>query len=679
MSQKSNLFSRRALLVSGSLFTLPLQAFGGAEACYEAFSKLGQVDLAKVINAGTAPSKLSQNTKLAAANLASIVYDYYGPLTLKYQTENIKWEKTQQQLMRDAGQVKNTNDAFFLFTEFVSKFNDIHISAVVPSNLVYRLPIQLNAAEGRLFVHEPADSFPTTSRRPVQGDEVIRINGVSPRKFLETFGPWRAKSNPDTALAHFAMSFPQWQEARGIPLSKFSELSKNPKFAHINDQGVKLSLRSKEGDEYEVDLPFVKQGIGLVGRGLKGNPHPEQIVGSYRPKLVNSDPLAPFADLAPKTAAIYDNVDKLISTKLSQMPLEGTPRAGMLQLGERESFFALPANMRPIELPPQAAQLKRLLSDEVFKAGVFEHNGARVGFLRIASYSPKNLLGTVLAFRYLLSRLQAESDYLVIDQTNNPGGYVILSDLIIKGFTGKFDFRHHLQFSVKPTQKFLRQYKLIKDEIETNGDRLLTDAEALGVANLVAADIKKIEDAAARGDSLSEPITMLATTVYFERSIDVALQKSLNGRTQSTLDRLLGRNADPSIAQILQRALGTDVSRTTVYDKDVYMMINEMDISGGDATPAGLQDYGRAKLIGKRTAGGGASVGTYEVNNAYQMKVHLSESLMRRNNAKYPLVEQFGVTPDIDVPLLAKDIQDGYKSYFARIMENIAKDRSNSK
>jgi hypothetical protein len=53
--------------------------------------------------------------------------------------------------------------------------------------------------------------------------------------------------------------------------------------------------------------------------------------------------------------------------------------------------------------------------------------------------------------------------------------------------------------------------------------------------------------------------------------------------------------------------------------------------------------------------------------------------LMRRKNLKFPLVEQFGVHPDIEVPLLASDIQNGYTTYFPRVMENIAKDRTGKK
>ncbi|MBK7960547.1 MAG: hypothetical protein IPK04_04625 [Bdellovibrionales bacterium] len=89
------------------------------------------------------------------------------------------------------------------------------------------------------------------------------------------------------------------------------------------------------------------------------------------------------------------------------------------------------------------------------------------------------------------------------------------------------------------------------------------------------------------------------------------------------------------------------LTKPGVYTKPIYMVINQFDFSGGDATPASLQDYGRVKLIGTRTAGAGGTVESFSSRQGFlQFTYSLTTSLMYRpGNQTTPYVENYGVIP----------------------------------
>ena len=95
-------------------------------------------------------------------------------------------------------------------------------------------------------------------------------------------------------------------------------------------------------------------------------------------------------------------------------------------------------------------------------------------------------------------------------------------------------------------------------------------------------------------------------------------------------------------------------------------MINEFDFSGGDATPATLQDYGRVKLIGVRTAGAGGSVEEFRNTITSDYKFHMTTSLMYRKNGTY--VENYGVTPDLPLELSKSDYTNGFSQVLNKVL-----------
>ena len=92
-----------------------------------------------------------------------------------------------------------------------------------------------------------------------------------------------------------------------------------------------------------------------------------------------------------------------------------------------------------------------------------------------------------------------------------------------------------------------------------------------------------------------------------------------------------------------------------------------------------LQDLGRAKLVGVRTAGAGGTVNSFSFWRAGEigLSASLTTSLMVRNrgSAHNPWwVENEGVHPDIPFAITPLDVLSGYKGTLERLLETIEED-----
>ena len=184
---------------------------------------------------------------------------------------------------------------------------------------------------------------------------------------------------------------------------------------------------------------------------------------------------------------------------LSDRMLQTRVDAGMVPkadegfgIGSQNPFFKLPADYKELE----ANWYQKLLTGPLEKmsgltAGTFTRNGKKVGFLRIPSYVPANIMLSLFGLRSIIAKLEKETDYLVIDQTNNPGGYVMFSDWIIWSLTGKHDPAKHMGFGVRPTQGFLRQYADLIDSIKN--ENTFSQATKLRYVPLFQAEFEKIK------------------------------------------------------------------------------------------------------------------------------------------------------------------------------------------
>ena len=97
------------------------------------------------------------------------------------------------------------------------------------------------------------------------------------------------------------------------------------------------------------------------------------------------------------------------------------------------------------------------------------------------------------------------------------------------------------------------------------------------------------------------------------------------------------------------------------YTKPIVMLIDEMSGSGGDAFPAMLQGYGRAKLLGTRTMGAGGHVVDAPSLNNSGIQISLTKSLFYRPDGV--AVENNGVAPDFPYTITRDDFIYQYRNY----------------
>jgi C-terminal processing protease CtpA/Prc len=272
-------------------------------------------------------------------------------------------------------------------------------------------------------------------------------------------------------------------------------------------------------------------------------------------------------------------------------------------LGSVTSMFKLPEGAKPLEGMP-------------ITAAIYQAAGKNIGILRIPEYTDDGLLevlGRALAI------MEPQTDVLVLDQTNNPGGSVSLVSDIVGLFANKSYV--DMNFKVRPSLKWIDTINGINEKLKT---MLAADPSDMAANALKA-----------RFEYLGEEFrSSLAEKRFLTNPISLNLTGSF-GMIQP--------------------------NDTVHYTKPVLLLINELDFSGGDAFPAIMKDNGRVTTFGAKTNGAGGNVAEYgPLANSF-FKFNLTESLMVRPNGNY--VENNGVQADIPYSITEDDFMNDYRGY----------------
>jgi len=607
---------------------------------------------------GTA-SRIRENFKLTLTNLFQVIENHYGPLQFKMASRGLNWDQIKREALKRAASLTNEYDQSMEISRILSLvFNDGHVSTRLPSTLLWNLPLQFHMAGEQYYIGFIDSTYPSQLLRPQVGDQLLRINGLEPFQFQRRFPQFQANGNPLTNKVTFGYQLTNLREGQGFPLRELGE------------PVLHLQLKRKEsGDLYEISVPYIVDGTGLIYNqtsAQKGLKTPIQNVAKHDPPP-SPGPQDSAAQLAAQVHALFraEILDQNIQTVTAQKA-SGKTEGVYIRHNRLFPVFKLPAHFKPLDIPDAVkndSRFREFLVSDLFYAGTFERNGKRIGYLKIPTYSPRIFRefptrerALPATIRFFIGKLEAETDALIIDQTDNPGGRVTMADYVIKSLVGEYNPDRHMRFAVKPSQGLIRRYRDTIDSIRKNEDKIFSESEIAELTARLEVELEKILKAHEKGHDLSEPISSLALADYLEILYDRKLFE-LPWRP------------------LLESLTGVNVQKPQTYTKPLFVLINENSFSAGDAVPAMIQDYGRGLLIGTRdstqTAGAGGHVETFSLRSQLDIEIGLTTSLMVRYDGR--LIENYGVKADINVPIQPEDIQNSYQTYFERVLEVVDK------
>ena len=313
---------------------------------------------------------------------------------------------------------------------------------------------------------------------------------------------------------------------------------------------------------------------------------------------------SPIDEADPKTLPILNQSDpkdemKLLSIRDYWEEFEG-PQA--------EDSYRCSGRTR-ITIPADAT----IIMQKPFVAYYHPTPKGNIGYLRIGEYQPQGGSGEVeydarfAQYEYAIGILEKETVGLIIDQDHNCGGSVDFMHRMAAFFiAGSF---RPLQFQLLANKE---NYILYRQWFNSRTPYTPERENLERVFNLVKSTWETNE--------FLTPLT----------AIDGALEIT------------------PNHVQ---------------YTKPIVMLVDEMSGSGGDAFPALMQGYGRAKVLGNHTMGAGGNVRDLPPLNFSQVKLKLTKSLFYRPDG-IP-VENNGVTPDYPYLITKDDFIGGYLNYQA--------------
>lgn len=534
---------------------------------------------------------LSSEQRLADFNqLVNLVKRNYGPLRWKQTTINLDLAREEQEFRAKVANARTDGEFYRVLAQFLARLQDAHVSSMVPSNYKATLGFTIDYVEGKALIENvdrmrlPEILFPFK-----KGDQLLSVGGVAVEKIA--------------------------QEIEKVTQTGSAASTKRISYARIASRKEASGLA-------------VPKGVTTVSVLPKGASEPVTVTATW---ILSGTPLLELDDLSGQlssselatasTASAVDGEDLLRQLKklpafnmaLPQAVQEDLQRTGLGDLGAAKSMFTLPAGAK-------------VYDDIAVTAAVYEVAGKKIGILRIPSYSEEGLTEVLAA---ALQRMEKETDVLVLDQTNNPGGSVSqVSDIV-----GLFASRSYkdMDFEIRPSLAWVKQFQDINNQI----------AEMLA---------KNAQDMAANA--------LKARFDYLEAEMRESIQE------RRFLTKPVSLNMVGTFGMI-------QPSPAVTYTKPVLLLINELDFSGGDAFPALMKDNGRVTTFGTATTGAGGNVKEYgPLANSF-FKFNLTESLMVRPNGEY--VENRGIKADIEYAMTEDDFNNGYRNYVKRFTEEALK------
>jgi hypothetical protein len=265
-----------------------------------------------------------------------------------------------------------------------------------------------------------------------------------------------------------------------------------------------------------------------------------------------------------------------------------------------------------------------------FKAYLYlDKEGRKIGYIRIPHYSAGSQ--SVEKFAEIINYFQENTEALVIDQLNNPGGNMFYMYALASMLTEQPLYVPQQRMTITQEDVYfalddLYEVELVNDDEEAR--------EVLG-SNLAGYPVD---------------LDLARSMVNYFRFI---ITEWNEGRHLTDPGYIYG------VDYLKPHPKGH-------YSKPILMLVNELDLSCGDFMPAILQDNKRVTLLGARTGGAGGYVLEHSYPNLFGIQGFSYTGSIAQRLDLNP-IENLGVIPDILVEMTQRDLEGKYPDYTAKI------------
>lgn len=482
----------------------------------------------------------------------------------------------------------NLKDFQQIVRAFLSTTRDYHVNVFFLSTEFSSLPFTVKGVDGRYFIDwiDARRLSPSVYAIGV-GDEIVKFDGRPIQEVMSELKQQAGKGaneNTDQSLAEISLTYRSGE--RGDVVSKGS---------------INIGIKSAtNGQRYSYQLMW--------------NYYPEYIRSPYELPWLNHAlsalPNQTYQNTFEHKKAFFNPVDRLFNCPLK------TARG----IGGHQSYI------------PPLGEIQWVGEDSAFYAYIYQHeSGKNIGYIRIPHY--KNAGADLEQFGETISFFEENTDGLIIDQVDNPGGYVE-SQYILASMLTSYPLttpKHRLMITQRDVMEAFDILSIL--------EHIHSDEEA---------------EALFLGSNLYKTHQYVLFLKEFYRFI---IDEWNAGRMLTNPIHIEG------VDQINPHPQHR-------YTKPILIVINQLDFSGGDFFPAIMQDNKRATLFGTRTAGAGGFVRGFGFPNCHGIAGFTYTASIAERPNKQP-IENLGVSPDVECPLTVEDLQYQYQPYIKQINRTI--------
>lgn len=534
----------------------------------------------------------------------------YAPTMWK--NHHFGWD-LDKQIQEAKGKVRNKNklsvsDYHVIVNEFFRSTRDYHVGVQFYSTEHSSLPFTVKSAEGRYYLTYIDRSLLPQNFFPAEvGDELVLFDG-KPTDMVVKQIKKEALFNDGTITGD---GNDRTDQAKAEERLTFRFHGDNT----IPKGSINVAIKKKNADiltHYTLSWQHTPEKI------------PENTFANFNKGFVT-----PKAAALTKVAPLQDSIAK--HSKIRMAPAFWNPERSRSQSSEANLHTS---GARKSFIPRLGPVLWEIGSSNPFDAYLFESpEGKKVGYVRIANYDGDD--HEVKYFAEIIRYLEANSDALVIDQVNNPGGSVYYLYALASMLTEK-------------------PLELPKHRMAITQSDILNATTLIPYLENIKYDFhaKMVLDA----DWCGYPITAEIAKSLLEHSHFI-INEWNSGKAVTKPYHIAGiKTIQPS--------------SETQYTKPILLLTNEMDFSGGDFFPAILQDNHRVTILGSNTAGAGGCVQGLSYPNILGVSGFQYTSTLAERSNNNP-IENLGVQPDIEYHLSAYDFQNNYSEYVNIILSTL--------